>query len=75
MKQWTDEDTRKLRRLQEMGASPARAALTLRFSKRVVIAKARELGIPFLKQRDWRKRQREREAAARAKAGLPEMPP
>ena len=74
MKQWTDVETRKLKRLREIGASPDRAALTLKFSKRVVMARARELGIPFPNQRYWRQRQREKEAAARAKAGLPDAP-
>lgn len=46
-KKWTQGDTEKLKRLHQIGASPARAALALKWSKTVVKEKAREFGIPF----------------------------
>jgi hypothetical protein len=73
-KQWTEEDTNKLKHLRELGASAARAAVALKLSKGAVKAKARELGTPFPNWRAQRSERRVKEAAARAKAGLPEKP-
>ena len=73
-KSWTEEETKKLKRLREQGASIARAAIALKWNKAAAKAKARELGIPFPNWRAQRSQQREKEAAARAKAGLPEKP-
>jgi hypothetical protein len=45
--EWTEEAIQELRRLREVRASPARAALALKCNKAAVKAKARELGMPF----------------------------
>jgi hypothetical protein len=71
---WTEEETNKLKRLRQLGASAARAAVALKWSKTAVKAKARELGIPFPSWRTQRSEQRAKEATARARAGLPEKP-
>jgi hypothetical protein len=71
---WTEEETNKLKRLRQLGASAARAAVALKWSKAAVKAKARELGMPFPNWRTQRSEQRAREATARARAGLPERP-
>jgi hypothetical protein len=73
-KRWTEEETQKLKRLREQGASLLHAAVALKWSKAAVRAKAHELGIPFPSWRTRRTEQRAKEAAARAKAGLPEKP-
>jgi len=73
-KEWTDEKIAKLKRLRELGASVARASLALKYNKSAVRAKARELGIPFPHLRTLRIEQQSKEAAARAKAGLPPKP-
>lgn len=73
-KEWTEDQIRRLKRLRELGASPARAAVALKWSQGAVRAKARELGIPFRSWRSQRAEQRTKEAAARAKAGLPPEP-
>jgi hypothetical protein len=70
-KGWTQEQIEKLKRLRQAGASAARVALAVKWSRGAVKAKARELGMPFP---NWRTERRERaikEDAARAKAGLP----
>ena len=73
-KEWTEEQIKRLVRLRELGASPARAALALKWNRAAVKAKARELGIPFPSWRAQRTEQRAKEAAARSKAGLPPKP-
>jgi hypothetical protein len=73
-KKWTEDDTEKLKRLRQIGASPARAAVALKWSKTVVKEKAREFGISFPSWRTQRSEQRAKEVVARAKAGLPEKP-
>jgi hypothetical protein len=73
-KKWTEDDTEKLKRLRQIGASAARAAVALKWSKTVVKEKAREFGIPFPSWRAQRSEQRAKEVVARAKAGLPEKP-
>jgi hypothetical protein len=72
--EWTEEAIQKLKRLRELGASPARAAVALKCNKAAVRAKARELGMPFPHWRTQRSEQRAKEKAARAKAGLPPKP-
>jgi hypothetical protein len=73
-KEWTAEEIQKLKRLRELGASPSRAAMALKSNKGAVKAKAREIGIPFPNWRTQRSKQRAKEEAARAKAGLPPKP-
>ena len=73
-KEWNEEAIQKLKRMRELGASPARAALALKCNKAAVKAKARELGMPFPHLRIQRSEQRVKEEAARAKAGLPPKP-
>lgn len=70
-KLWTDEEVAKLRKLRAAGASPARVAVALNKRTDRIKAKARELGISFQAQREVRKQQRDKERAARTKAGLP----
>jgi len=70
-KVWTEEQIKRLVRLRELGASPARAALALKCNRAAVKAKAREMGIPFSSWRAQRTEQRAKEAVALAKAGLP----
>ena len=70
-KQWSEEDVQKLIRLRRQGASIARAALALKCNKAFIRAKARELGIPFPHMNEVKRERRAKEAAARAKAGLP----
>ena len=70
-KQWTEDEIRKLKRLRELGASPARAGVALKCGKVAVRAKARELGIPFPHFHAQKRERLARETAARAKAGLP----
>ena len=73
-KGWTQEQIEKLKRLRQAGASAARVALAVKWSKAAVKAKARELGMPFPNLRTARREREAREDAARAKAGLPPKP-
>jgi hypothetical protein len=68
---WTEEDIAQLKRLQALGASPARASVALKRSRLHVMERARALGVPFMTMRERRKRQAGREAAERIAAGLP----
>jgi hypothetical protein len=68
---WTEEDIAQLKRLQALGASPARASVALKRSRLHVMERARALGVPFMTMREQRKRQASREAAERMAAGLP----
>jgi hypothetical protein len=56
-KGWTQEQIEKLKRLRQAGASAARVALAVKWSRGAVKAKARELGMPFP---SWRTERRER---------------
>jgi hypothetical protein len=73
-KGWTQDQIEKLKRLRQAGASPARVALAVKWSKGAVKAKARELGMPFPNWRTERRERAAKEDAARAKAGLPPKP-
>jgi hypothetical protein len=68
---WTEEDIAQLKRLQALGASPARASVALKRSRLHVMERARALGVPFMTMRERRKRQASREVAERMAAGLP----
>jgi hypothetical protein len=70
-KGWTQEQIEKLKRLRQAGASAARVALAVKWSRGAVKAKARELGMPFPNWRTERRERATKEDAARAKAGLP----
>ena len=58
---WTDADIETLKKLHAAGASALRASLALKKNKNVVRALARKLGIPFVTERDRKRRQAERE--------------
>jgi hypothetical protein len=73
-KGWTQEQIEKLKRMQQAGASAARVALAVKWSKGAVKAKARELGMPFPHMRIEKRAREAKEVAARAKAGLPPKP-
>ena len=68
---WTEEDTALLQRLVATGASAARASVAMRRNKGNLVAKARELGTPFMTLREQRKVQAEAEEQQRQEQGLP----
>jgi hypothetical protein len=70
---WTDLDLEQLRKMRKAGASPARVSVALKKSQASVKAKARELGIAFEALYVAKKRRADKEAAARAAAGLPSI--
>jgi hypothetical protein len=51
-KQWTSEETEKLRKLVESGASPIRCAAALKRRVASVRLQARKIGTPFPSRRD-----------------------
>jgi hypothetical protein len=62
---WSDQDTALLKKLHAAGASALRASLALKRSKAYVRIRARELGFPFLTERESKHRRIEREQAGR----------
>jgi hypothetical protein len=70
IKRWTEEDILQLRKLQAAGASAARASAALKKNVNIVRKKAREIGIPFVTNRQRKKLQQEKEMSARMAAGL-----
>jgi hypothetical protein len=66
---WTEQDTALLKKLHASGASALRASIALKRNKLQLMARARQLGIPFMSLRERRKRQTERERTELA--GLP----
>lgn len=68
---WTSEEVEALRGMVRGGVSLMRAGVALRRPANSVRLKARELGIPFSSKRELKRECREREANARAAAGLP----
>jgi hypothetical protein len=60
---WSDADAELLKKLHASGASALRASVALKRSKPYLMARARELGIPFASVRERKKRQAEREQA------------
>jgi hypothetical protein len=60
---WSDEDTALLKKLYASGASALRTSIALKRSKPYIMARARDLGIPFASIREVKKRQMEREEA------------
>ena len=68
---WSSQDIQDLRNLVQKGASSSRCAVALKRSPDSVRLKAKELGVPFPSMLELKRKQREREALARAAAGLP----
>ena len=71
IKRWTEQDVLQLRKLHAAGASAGRASAALKKNVNYVRAKARELGLRFLTNRERKKLQQEKEMSARTAAGLP----
>jgi hypothetical protein len=67
---WTEEETTLLQRLAASGASAARASVALKRNKVNLMAKARELGTPFMTMRERKKKQARAEEQQRQEQGL-----
>ena len=70
---WTYEETELLKKLHASGASALRASLIVKRNRKYVMARARQLGIPFLTLRESKNRQAERERADKTPSKKPDL--